>query len=479
MAELLYNWQKRYLADMSQFKLLIKAPQVGGSYISTKEVALDCVNPRRAPQTWIVMSAGDRQSKRLVEDKFRRHVKGMDCLIESSFFRDTSITQHEVKYKNGSLVICLPANPLTATGDTGNVLLDEFAKHRDSLAIFEAMITRATRGFWVRVLSTFQGTLNKFYELAKLCGLHLGVAPKKCPVQPPGVEWSGHWVDIHKAKREGLEIDIEKLRRAINNSDIWQQQYLCIPMQGGDSFFPLELIQRVTSVDATCDFTPIPGHVYGWGYDVGRRKNPSALVVGEPLGDVNWTRKIKQLLQARFNTQAQLLEDTIAYCTRGCIDQGGMGEETTERLMEKYPGRVEGVLFGRGTVKQDLAFTAKADMEELRVRIPDHAQLRAELNGIKKYDTPQGNIRLLSEEESTTGSHGDIAWAWMMMLAALRSGVAAASVGADVGRSELLAQQRDSRPSFWREEKSADYAEEVPAAARGIRGASGPEIFAQ
>ena len=66
---------------------------------------------------------------------------------------------------------CLPANPDTARGYTGNIVLDEFAFHGDAHKIYAACFPIITRGYSIEVISTPNGTAGKFYEIAKAAGL--------------------------------------------------------------------------------------------------------------------------------------------------------------------------------------------------------------------------------------------------------------------------------------------------------------------
>ena len=79
----------------------------------------------------------------------------------------TSALQHEIRFGNGSRIIVLAANPDTARGYTGDVVLDEFAFHKDSQAIFTAVYRQVSLGYSMRILSTPNGQQGKFYELAK------------------------------------------------------------------------------------------------------------------------------------------------------------------------------------------------------------------------------------------------------------------------------------------------------------------------
>src|SRR4030095_6125904 len=75
-------------------------------------------------------------------------------------------TRFNEKGKVGRIKI-LPANPRTARGFSGDLILDEFAFHDDSAAIWEAAepILSANTDFLCRIASTPNGRHNMFYRL--------------------------------------------------------------------------------------------------------------------------------------------------------------------------------------------------------------------------------------------------------------------------------------------------------------------------
>jgi len=96
---------------------------------------------------------------------------------EAKFLREFSTMESEEKTMevyfplNRSRIIGLPANPDTARGYTGHIVLDEFAFHGDAHKIYAACFPIITRGYSIEVISTPNGTAGKFYEIAKQAGL--------------------------------------------------------------------------------------------------------------------------------------------------------------------------------------------------------------------------------------------------------------------------------------------------------------------
>ncbi|MCX7782203.1 MAG: terminase family protein, partial [Meiothermus sp.] len=184
---ILLPYQQRWVADASRFKIGLLARQTGKSFAASLEAVLDCVQVRG--NLWIFLSRGERQSLELAE-KAKRHCEAIRAVAElhqEPF--DVTTKQYVIQFGNGSRIISLPANPDTARGYSGNVLLDEFAFHQDSREIWGAVFPTITRNprYKIRVISTPNGQSGKFWELWQ---------------GGPGDVWSRHRVDLYDAVRE-------------------------------------------------------------------------------------------------------------------------------------------------------------------------------------------------------------------------------------------------------------------------------------
>jgi phage FluMu gp28-like protein len=410
--------------------LAVKSTQIGYSYAAALEAVLDCMTHETV---WIVLSRGERQSLEFMQ-KVRQHVqalKVMDSYMESAFFEQTNELKHELKFPNGSRIIGLPANPDTARGYTGNMILDEFAFHSQDREIWAAAFGRVSRGdLKLRVISTPNGERGKYYELAKDAGLLSAPVSEARPLDSaPGSIWSGHWSDVHKAVAEGCPIDIAIVRAAIADEQTWQQEYECAFLSGRDQYIGLELILACQDADASLSL-PRPGE-RGYraesaerelylGYDVARVNDLAVIAVVERVGDVFWTRILQEMPRATFAEQQAELRNIFPLCRRGAIDSTGMGAAVAERVQEEFPGRIEPVTFTAGR-KQAMAIRMKRHFEERTLRIPDDRALRGDIAGLKRVITSAGNIRF--DAERTADGHADRFWALALALhAAERSG---------------------------------------------------------
>ena len=459
----LYPYQKRWVMDDSRFKIAVKSTQIGFSFAAALEAVLDCLEKRTL---WIVLSRGDRQSLEFMQ-KVQQHTKVLQIaisMLETAFFDSATIRKREVKFPNGSRIIALPANPATARGYTGNMILDEFAFHQQDREIWAAAFGRVSRGnLKLRVISTPNGRRGKFFELAQEAGLADG-APGSPPTPNPSRDqseprasasghnpsrdregavtpsgkrqdtslWSGHWCDVHTAVRQGCPIDPQMLRQAIGDTETWQQEYECIFLSNRQDYIPIDLLVECEHPQATsslpADWQPSPNRECYFGYDVGRVHDLAVVALVEKVGDVFWTRALLEMPNTKFSAQEKALSDLVPFCLRGAVDATGLVREMAERLAEKFAGRVEPVTF-TAAVKQEMAIRMKRHFEERTLRIPDNRPLRRDLNAVKRIVTSAGNIRF--DAERTDDGHADRFWALALALHAAGHGsLAAPALGA-------------------------------------------------
>ena len=197
-------YQQRWIDDDTRFKCAVKSARIGFSFATGyRRVEKSMSIPGR---TTTVLSASKAQSIEFVETcaKLCQLMGGTAQMVANEDFVDAlgriEAIQSKITFPNGSRIIALPANPRTARGYPGDAVLDEFAHHEDSYAIFAAVFRQVALGNSLEVLSTPNGEQGKFYDIARDLGLELGVAPDVLPVKKNG--WSGHWVDVHRAVAE-------------------------------------------------------------------------------------------------------------------------------------------------------------------------------------------------------------------------------------------------------------------------------------
>ncbi len=397
----LLPYQQEWVNDKSRFKICNKGRQTGFSFGSSLEAVLDAVEHKTM---WVILSAGERQSKEYME-KVKMHARAIGLaaeVLESTFkMDDRDYKLLEVVFPNGSRIIGLPANPDTARGFSGNVVLDEFAFHTDSRKIWTALLPTTTRGYKIRVISTPNGKSGKFYELWN------------------NEAWSHHEVSIYRAKEEGLDVDIEALHEACDSEDDWLQEYCCVFLDEAGALITFEDIASCESDGATVElpkkFSTI-NNMY-LGMDVGRKKHRSIIWLYEEVGDVFWTRMVLEMNQMKFSQQRKVLYGYLPMVRRACIDSTGIGAQLAEEAKEKFGSKVEEVTFSAST-KEDLALWQKQCFEDKKVRVPSDKKVRNDLHAVKKIVTSAGNVRYDANQDEL--GHADRFWASALALHAGR-----------------------------------------------------------
>lgn len=163
-------YQERWIQDDSQLKIAVWSRQSGKSFAAALRAVLKCLTSRTQ---YIILSKGERQSRLFMEKvrDFCAAFRELKILRDFEALPETDDKTMEVAFPNGSRIVGLPANPDTARGYTGHIVLDEFAFHGDAYKIFAACFPIITRGYSIEIISTPNGTAGKFYEIAKQAGL--------------------------------------------------------------------------------------------------------------------------------------------------------------------------------------------------------------------------------------------------------------------------------------------------------------------
>jgi len=402
----LYPYQQRWVADRSRYKIGMMARQTGKTFTTTLEIVLDCLEAEAAGKVtrWVILSRGERQAKEAMEEGIKRHLRAFQAAFEAMEYDwEPDVKALEVKLPGGSRITALPANPDTARGFSANVFLDEFAFHKDSRKIWQALFPVVSAGYRIIVVSTPNGKGNKFYEL----------------MTDPSLDniWSRHRVDIYQAVADGLPRNIEEMKKAIADPDAWAQEFELQWLDEASAWLDYDLIHRCEDEAAG-----VPeGYAGGWcyaGMDIAARGDLTVIACLEQVGDVLWVREMVELRRATFASQIAEADRILAdyRVLRLAVDQTGMGEMPVEVLQQRHGAhRVCGVLF-TPAAKLDMAGRLKERFEDRTIRIPIRPELRADLHAVKRETGTTGIPRLVAEREG--GSHADRFWAMALAVSA-------------------------------------------------------------
>jgi phage FluMu gp28-like protein len=415
----LYPYQRVWIDDETQCALALKGRQLGFTWGMTLGLVLRCLELR---ERWYYLSINEERAKEAIE-LCQLHLEAMGVLVQVEQLEleidGAKFAQLTITLPGGSKIIGLPANPRTARGCSGNVVLDEFAHHQDAGKIWTALFPVITRGHKLRVISTPNGKQGKFYELWTANGRWTPeeVAERLADGLQMPDRWSRHRTDIYQAVAQGFPADVEALRELAGSEDLWQQEYCCAFLDEAAAWLPYSLIETAYHPDATLvlDATrPPTGPLYA-GMDVARKRDLTVVWVVELVGDVRWTRAVLTLQRAPFAVQRAALWDLMPRLRRACIDANGIGAQIAEETEERWPSKGEGVSMN-GQVPAKIAAKVKHAFEQRTIRTPDDHAIRQDLHSVRRTFTEAGNVRF--EAPRGKDGHADRFWALGLALEA-------------------------------------------------------------
>lgn len=407
--DLLLPYQATYVFDGAKFKIAVQSRQTGKSFQTACEAVVDCLTNPGA--LWVCLSAGERQALEWLL-KCREWAEAFRLAIES-YAEDRDIGEAlmksaEIKFANGSRIIAIPANPSTARGYSANIILDEFAYHEDPDKIWAAMFpsvsnplagtfmdrvkaqfkgesTDIRRNLKVRVVSTFNGQENKFYQL-----------------WDRRVEngYSGHIVTIHDAIADGLPLNADELRAGLDDGDLWAQEYECQPTDTSSVLLPYDLIALAESAEATeatdSLFWQSRGNAVFCGVDFGRSNDPTVCWTLERIGGILWTREVLVLKNVATPEQNEILRSRFRRAMRVAIDYTGPGVGFGDYAAKEFGrfdpaghefGKCDLVTFTAKSKREMFPFMRKAFEAPTRVRVPISRTIREDLHAMQQVIT--------------------------------------------------------------------------------------------
>jgi len=395
---LLLSYQQRMLKAISEHKysIFMYARQTGKSFAVALWAVLRALE--KSNHLVAIISPTERQSKELME-KVKRHVEFLKVVgaeYGEKFFEDAKISVLEVKFPNGSRIVGLPANPDGVRGLTGDIVLEEAAFFQDGFKVYQAIFPSITRSkdYKLVVISTPKGKLNLFY--------HLWTSAENNDL------WYREKLTIYDAVAEGLNVDVEVLRKGIPSDEMWRSEYLCEFVDEAEAFIPYELIQFCEAEDVReKDIRKLQGEIF-IGVDIGRRHDYTAIAIVEKLGDVLYLRNMEILKQVPFAEQFAILRHLAGYARKMAIDETGIGMQLAEELTRLY-GELKIIpVYFTAKAKEEMATRLKTKFQDKLIRIYPDPDLREDLHSVRKIVTDAGNIKL---ESVSDDGHADRFWA--------------------------------------------------------------------
>ena len=343
----------------------------------------------------------------------------------------------KVKRKTGRIKV-LAANPRTARGFSGDLILDEFAFHEDSNAIWEAAepILSSNPDFLCRIASTGNGTSNMFYRMATE-GFFKVSKVRRSDAWRMGVK-------IYDAKTRKPITPDEARAQALDKA-AYDQNYECAFSSESGALLTWAMINEATlgrsdediydgMPDDLLDKLPKDANLYV-GMDVAATHDFTVITILNVIGRTLHVPAIIRIRNARLPAQKAVLLPILAdkRVKRAAIDSTGIGLGLVQDMEDEFRGKVLGVNFattepvtrriqaeGRkaptARVTEIMATDLAEAHEDKRLSYPCDAIMRDDLRKPHKVTSASGRVSIAAE--STQTGHADHFWSLALALRA-------------------------------------------------------------
>ncbi len=428
-----FGYQKDWINDPARFSIVEKSRRTGitygESYRTVRDSASDNVKNKK---TWF--SSADLSAAEEFIDYVGWWAKILNTAAkhigEVLIDKDQDITAHRVVFSNDVQVNAISSNPEKFRSKGGDIILDEFAHHRDQVKMFTAAKPSMMWGNRVRIISTHNGDGSFFNSLIKEI---------KKGKEGSMKNWSHHNIPIDRAIKEGLvdrilghkasEEDISEFLEDTFSGmtqEAIDEEFYCIPRSdSANHLLTYDLINAIERDNILFEdidklFALATGPLFA-GIDVGRKSDRTSIIVGELLGEIIYTRLKISLKDTTFTKQEEYIYYLLSHplMRRACIDATGLGMQMAERAKEKFgSNKVEEVTFTNSS-KAEMAEYTYVSVEGCKVLIPRDKEMRDDLYKIRAVKTAAGNTRYEATRDEK--GHADNFWGLALMLEASRN----------------------------------------------------------
>lgn len=370
------------------------------------------------------------------------HFEQEDLSADVSYENMNMETRITVGGQTGRIKV-LAANPRTARGFSGDLILDEFDFHEDQRGIWEAAepILSSNPDYLCRIASTLNGK-RMLWEMMN-CGLYKVVNVRRSDAYKQGLKI------YHPVTR--AEITPDQARELSLDKRAYDQNYENLPGDESAALLTHELITlaEADNIGVVCSQTWSPeaentmlqivGDLY-IGVDVARHRDLTVIAAVERQGPLYFVRAILRLHDMRLPDQQQRLEVAcrMPKFRRAAMDMTGLGLGLVEYTQEKFgTWRIQGVNFSSTVplthaaqaegrkgqtvrVTEAMATELLQVYEDKRIRQPADSIMRDDLRKPEKVVTPGGRVSIAAARSET--GHADHFWALALAIEAAQTG---------------------------------------------------------
>ena len=381
-----YQLKMREVANKNRLCFFLCSRQIGKSltlaYIAVEKA---WTNPNSKV---VLISSGERAALEVL-DKVKRIAKLFQCCFSDTQANFTiDITTSEVRFSNGSRIITLPSgDPDKVRGYSPLLTVcDEFStlEHQDEFyrAIFPSITSPFGPPKSLIISGTPIGRSNTFWRLW----------------EEPN-DYNKFSINIYEAKDQGLDVDIDLLKKNMIDEESFAQEFLCQPLDSNVSLFSYELLNSVT-------YKTLPKVISrSLGIDIGRTHDKTAIAILAETSEGTFIEEVKTLSNMEFRDQFEHIKALIVALKprKVCIDRTGIGMQLAEDLQREFGALIDGLAFTAQS-KLEIFNNLKKAFSQSTCKIPDDPELIKDLNKIRRVVTANG---ISYQADSDDTGHAD------------------------------------------------------------------------
>ncbi|MRN37188.1 oxidoreductase [Neisseria sp. N95_16] len=417
-------WNQQY--GKRRFRNLLKSRQIGATFYFAREAFL---NSLKTGINSIFLSASRAQAY-----YFRRYILDLAAMVDAELKGGDVIQLH-----NGAELYFLGTNSRTAQGRNGNLYVDEYFWIEDFenlRKLASPMASQAhlkttyfsTPSYEAHPAYTFWS--GEFYNKNRPKNEHISLDVSPAALKHGRLDPDGqfrHVVTIHDALTDGCHLfNIDDLRREYPPHE-FRQLFECEFVAAKDGVFDFAELQKcgVDSWDAWADwyksFAPKPcGDAPVWiGYDPSHTGDAAGLVVATaPVrGRDKFCVVQKTLLQgADFESQAAFIRNLLSVYNvqKIVIDSNGIGVAVADLVKKFFPGVI--CMTYTPEIKGLMVLKMLNLLKNRRVEWDGgDIDMQMAFLSVRRTMTASGRHMTYETARTKEASHGDLAWAAMML----------------------------------------------------------------
>jgi phage FluMu gp28-like protein len=422
------GYQLAFLRNPSKYRWVVKARQVGFSFLFACEALARC--HLRDGHTSVFVSYNLEDAKEKV-NYARQLLEELPLAYRKRLVVDSKT---ELGFEPGgsskrlSRIVSMPSK--APRGKKGDLYLDELAHYVNDREVYKgstALILRS-RGQLTGCSSPL-GRRGVFWEIAEQ-----ELRPYRAYSRQRVPWWLCRFFcsDVKRAARLASGMSTEERVRRFGTPGIqdqfdslmlddFRQEFELDFCDESYSFYPYELILPCTTDELATygDFHQFPSPIRGRltaGFDVGRKRDLSELVIVEELDDVFYLRLWRSYDRVPSSEQEADLDRMLKALpiARLSIDQGGLGMHLAENLFLRHGPVIRPEDF-TNLSKEVWCNDFKILLQRRAVVLPKERELVGQIHSIKKTLTPSGKASFEAERAAgESKGHADRFWALVL-----------------------------------------------------------------